>query len=182
MRRYIGGGGTFLVFLSLLFLVPFVLAPGCSSAPEILFVDPNSGSTQGGEEVQIVGENFAQGATVRFGEDEAEVVSVTSTAIRVKTPQRLGKGGLVDVTVTNPPNNATTLEDAFRFYFAETTFAAPVHIPVNGGAIWLDHGDFTGDGIEEIVIGGNSRVAIAKRNDDGGFTVNVFGAPTSFDG
>lgn len=74
-------------------------------------VSPNSGSPDGGQQVQITGNNFLPSVTssaattrVTFGGAPASVVSVTNTSISVLTPRRVlanpAVPETVDVTVT----------------------------------------------------------------------------------
>ena len=50
------------------------------------YVEPNVGSTQGGDTVTIQGNGFEEPVRVNFGNTNSQVLSVTPTRIRVKTP------------------------------------------------------------------------------------------------
>src|ERR1044072_9501891 len=55
-------------------------------APGISSVNPSSGLLAGGTSVNIFGQNFASGCTVRFGGVDAQVIFVSNTQINVITP------------------------------------------------------------------------------------------------
>jgi IPT/TIG domain len=64
-------------------------------------VQPGSGSVAGGEPVRITGLGFLAGAEARFGGLPAQVDSVATDQILVRTPAQPGPG-FVDVEVHNP--------------------------------------------------------------------------------
>lgn len=74
---------------------------------------PVSGSSQGGEETSLYGTGFADGATVRFGADEAQTEFVSHTELDAVTPG--AEPGSVDVIVENPDGETATLEDGFEY-------------------------------------------------------------------
>jgi len=87
-------------------------------------VDPGEGSTSGDEEVMITGTGFVEGATVRFGEEPAsEVVITSSTEMMAKTPPH--PAATVEVTVTNPDGHSSSLPDGYTYTDMET--------PADGG-------------------------------------------------
>ena len=68
-------------------------------APAVTNVNPNRGSTAGGNTVTITGTNFCGVTSVKFGANNAETFMVTSgTTIKAIVPP--GAPGTVDVTVT----------------------------------------------------------------------------------
>lgn len=81
--------------------------------PVGISVNPSSGLTVGGTTVTVTGTGFLQNATVRFGGTLATVQSITPTAIIVKTP--VHAAGLVNVVVTNPDGQTSTLVNGFTF-------------------------------------------------------------------
>lgn len=81
--------------------------------PSLLAVAPASGPAAGGTQATISGANFAGGATVSVGGAAAAVSAVTVTAISITTPAHAA--GPVDVTVTNPDGQASTLAGAFTY-------------------------------------------------------------------
>lgn len=109
------------------FAAPFLLAcpdPGGGSdggadgggqAPEVTSISPTKGPLGGGTSVGILGANFVDGATVRFGDRAGnQVLVVTRRTISVKAPAGAALGA-VDVTVTNPDGQAATLAKAFTY-------------------------------------------------------------------
>lgn len=88
--------------------------------PVIFTLVPSTGSTTGGEEVTVLGAGFADDATVSFGGTAAVVVSRSSGALVVNTPNHAA--GLVDVLVVNGDNQAAAEENGF-------SFVAPVVAP-----------------------------------------------------
>jgi hypothetical protein len=84
----------------------------------ITSISPDIGSTTGGQEVTIIGENFYEtdvtDPTVIFGGVEATNVSVvSSTEITCKTPEH--DEGKVDVVVTNPDGKSATLAEGLEY-------------------------------------------------------------------
>ena len=88
------------------------------SAPaklSVAAISPNEGPLGGGQDVTITGEGFLQDAAVRVGTLSAtDVQVVNSTSIKAKTPlsQQAGK---VDVVVSNPDNQSSTLSNGFTY-------------------------------------------------------------------
>jgi hypothetical protein len=65
--------------------------------PTVTSISPTSGWAHGGDTVVLGGTNFEDGDIVRFGDDEADVTSLTPTTITVTTPSH--RAGNVAVTV-----------------------------------------------------------------------------------
>jgi hypothetical protein len=85
------------------------------TSPIIDSLSVDSGLSTGGTPVTITGSNFAGGATVTFGTLSAASVDVLSTTrIDVTTPAQPA-GTIVDVTVTNPDSQTSTLSNGFRY-------------------------------------------------------------------
>ncbi|MCG5054313.1 MAG: IPT/TIG domain-containing protein [Myxococcales bacterium] len=80
-------------------------------------VDPETGTTGGGDQVTIKGAGFEPGTTtadVRFGRKRAEGVVIASTTdINVTTPS--SERGPVDVTVILNDGTAFTIPNGFRY-------------------------------------------------------------------
>ncbi len=84
-----------------------------SPAPVLMRVNPTSGPATGGTTVELVGNYFQQGATVRFGTAPASTVTwVSQQALRAISPPG---SGTVDVTVINPDGQSATLARAFTY-------------------------------------------------------------------
>lgn len=80
-------------------------------------VEPDQGTTNGGEEVTISGDGFVPGKTqaeIRFGRKKAETVTIASTSkIKVVTP--VGDKGPVDVSVAFDDGRVFKLANGFRY-------------------------------------------------------------------
>lgn len=102
-------------------------------SPEVIGISPDAGLNAGGTTVTIFGNNFVDGATVKFGTAAAtDVDFVSEHKLTAKTPAGTGTVG---VTVTNPDTQANTLATAFTY---GTGSGAPGtiisgSIPVAGG-------------------------------------------------
>ncbi len=90
-------------------------------------VEPDEGSPDGGDIVRILGQEIETPVRVFFGANPADVLSVTSNAIRVRTPRNDGippppaVGRLpVDVTVTINVNEANEASDTLVSGFTYT--------------------------------------------------------------
>lgn len=81
--------------------------------PSITSVMPTSGPATGGTTVTISGSNFVSGATVTLGGTPATGVSVTSSTITATTPAHAA--GAVNVVVTNPDGQSSTLSSGFTY-------------------------------------------------------------------
>src|SRR3990172_3479664 len=104
--------------------------------PTLISVTPNPGSTFGGEVVDLAGMHFRSGATVVIGGLAAtNVVFVSPSHITATTPAHAA--GAVNVTVTNPDGQFSTLTNGY-------TYAVPSMIIAVGdggaGARSLDGG------------------------------------------
>jgi hypothetical protein len=87
-----------------------------TTAPYILSITPNSGTTLGGQLVTITGTNLT-GGTVKFGTNPATNIVATATSITCTTPQGTGQ---VNVIVTG----STGITSNFVTYTYSTT--API--------------------------------------------------------
>lgn len=86
-------------------------APVAIPAPSIRELGPRTGSP--GHLVEIIGENFQPGASVRFGPTQSlGVTFVNSSLLRATVPSG---SGTVTATVTNPDGVSATLAGAFQF-------------------------------------------------------------------
>jgi len=80
-------------------------------------VEPNQGTTSGGDEISIVGSGFQPGKTqaeVKLGRKKAESVVIASTTkIKILTPS--SEKGPVDLTVMFDDGNMFKIPNAFRY-------------------------------------------------------------------
>ncbi len=109
-----------------------------ATTPLVYLVDPRTGPSAGGTAVDIVGDRFVSGATVRFGANAATDVQVVSaTQIACTTPA--GPIGPVDVVVVNPDGERGEYLGGFAYYDAGqapvVTQVDPAQGPVSGGTV-----------------------------------------------
>lgn len=112
------------------------LAPPPPPAPSITSITPNVGGTGGGNVVTIIGANIQSGATVTFGGTLAtDMVYFDSRKITVKVPSS-GYEGAVNVTLTNPDNQFTTLQSGYTYSEPIPTISkiSPNNGPLSGGS------------------------------------------------
>lgn len=84
------------------------------NGPAISYLNPISGPTAGNTNVEIGGDHFVSGCTVKFGATPATGVVFNDVQhIHAVTPAHAA--GLVDVTVTNSPGFDVTKSNAFTF-------------------------------------------------------------------
>ena len=84
------------------------------SAPNLISILPDAGVLTGGETVQLIGENFQDGATVTIGGNQAtEIVFVSSTQITATTPA--GDVGPFSVVVINPDDQESNTSIQFTY-------------------------------------------------------------------
>jgi hypothetical protein len=93
----------------------FVLPDGFQykGVPQAASVTPDMGSRNGGYTVTISGNNFEPGASVLFGGIYGQTTFINSSALAAVVPQ--GESGFVDITVSNPDGEVTTIDDAFLY-------------------------------------------------------------------
>jgi hypothetical protein len=127
------------------------------TAPTVDNINPSTGSSAGGYEVTISGSGFTAGkTTVKFGAQDAEVISNDGTVLTVTVPARInfesGPSQPVNVTVGNEVGE-TTLADGFTYIQSNPVIESVT--PQTGTAgteITLVGSDFIKDCI--VVIGG----------------------------
>ena len=155
-----------LVFLGLCVAVPLDSDANPSGAqvvePTLTRVEPNNDMVSGGANVQIIGENFQDGATVTIGGNAASnVIFVSPTELSVEVPP--GAAGSADVVVTNPDGKSDTLAGGFTYNEPPPptlTRVEPDNDMVTGGAtVKIIGGNFQ-DGAT-VTIGGNAASNVA---------------------
>jgi uncharacterized protein (DUF1800 family) len=117
-------------------LATFGLVSGSSASAattttsfQFAYMYGTSGPSGGGTAVNIVGNQFAPGATVTIG-GQTVVASVTnSTRISATTPN-LTPGALYDVIVTNPTGPPGVLTRGWFADFTDVQASSPFHAPV----------------------------------------------------
>jgi hypothetical protein len=86
-----------------------------SPAPTIGAVSPSSGKSTGAEKVTIAGTGFLDGAQVKFGGIDGQVISTSSTAIEVIAPASSSVPATVDILITNPDGQTVTLPNGYTY-------------------------------------------------------------------
>ena len=135
--------------------------------PTLTRVEPDNDIVIGGATIQIVGENFQDGATVTIGGNAASNVAFVSPAeLMAKAPA--GVAGNADIVVTNPDGKLDTLVGGFTYT------PSPYDVNEDGVVNILDlvstasqfgetgtglPGDVNGDGMVNIL----DLVAVANR-------------------
>jgi hypothetical protein len=110
----VNSSGTRVTFTTPAHAVGTVAISACSSAfncasiqfqyvdyPALTSVTPNSGSTGGGETVEIIGTNFLGTKQVLFGTSSAEFTLISNTKITAKAPGVLAAGEAAVKVITN---------------------------------------------------------------------------------
>lgn len=83
-------------------------------APLITKLSVNKGLTSGGTIVTVEGSNFVSGAKVKLKDKDVTTTYLASTQLRFTTPV-WPIAETVDITVTNPDEQSTVLQQAFTF-------------------------------------------------------------------
>ena len=150
----------YLVLIGSWFAVPTLqAAPSAAQTvePTLTRVVPNSDMVSGGANVQIIGENFQDGATVTIGGSAASnVIFVSPTELSVEVPA--GAAGSADVVVTNPDGESDTLTGGFTYIEPPPptlTRIEPDNDIVDGGAAVQIIGENFQDGAT-VTIGGST--------------------------
>jgi hypothetical protein len=160
--------------------------------PELRQVSPAAGSQLGGLEVALLGEDFAEGVTARFGGVPAATCFLTRKELKVTTPAFSGALA-VAVEVVNPDGASSLLEAAFTYEARpapEITAISPTSGPTTGGTrVILEGKNFTREALvylgreppKDIAFKSASEIAVvtAARKQPGVVDVEVAipGAP-----
>jgi hypothetical protein len=116
--------------------------------PALASVSPKQGSQAGGLKAAVLGDDFAEGAIVRFGGVAAAVTFKSRKELEVVTPVYAGSGE-VTVEVVNPDGASSALEAAFVFEARPAPAIAgitPNMGPTTGGTkIVIEGQNFTRD-------------------------------------
>lgn len=117
---------------------PFVGSQAIDTTPDVLRVDPLTGTIEGGTAVTVYGRNFipnslGAGVTVLFdGVPATSVVVVDRQTITCVTPAGT-EAGLVDVSVTNTYGQTGIGFGVFTYYAPTITRVVPAYGPLSGG-------------------------------------------------
>ena len=104
-----------------------------TNAPLIYQIIPPQGIVTGGEQVIVKGANFVPTVTVRFGEEDVQVMSVSAdnTTLTLVTPSHSGAAGTVDVTITNGQKLSGTRVSGWTWVPVKTEPGVPVIYQIN---------------------------------------------------
>ena len=95
-----------------------IFTPQSTQPPQISSIEPVIGDIDGSTEVTINGNNFLNNAIVKFGNNNAAVISFLDNKIICKAPS-VNNVGSVDITVINPDNLSVTSQNAFLYKYVE---------------------------------------------------------------
>jgi IPT/TIG domain len=116
--------------------------------PVLREVSPAKGSQAGGLKVAVLGDDFAEGVVVRFGEAQAAVRFLTRKELEATTPS-YPRAGHVSVEVVNPDGAAAVLDGGFTFEERPApmiTGISPTTGPTTGGTkVTIEGVNFTRD-------------------------------------
>jgi hypothetical protein len=105
-------------------------------APTITSFTPTAGTTVGGTEVIISGENFAPGATVTFDNTPATAVSVDTEHKHIHCNTPAHAAGDIDIKVINPDTQQATAPTKFTYHdIPIPRIISPDHGTTNGGTV-----------------------------------------------
>lgn len=77
-------------------------------------VEPDKGSTAGGQEITLRGDNILQGAKVLFNDVQSGTVTfVSNQELRIVTPK--GDVGIARIKVVNPDGLSSELQNGFTY-------------------------------------------------------------------
>lgn len=137
-------------------------------APIINSITPSTGSTAGGTQVTISGNNFVSGLSLMIGSRQAMISSVTSTQIVAVTQPN--DAGPVNVVVINPDGQASVLAGAFTYAGGQQGSSLNLVAP-NGGEVLSAGGlPFT---IMWSQMSGATATQKLELSTDGGSTFNT---------
>ena len=144
-------------------IVLHINTPCATPAPTVTNVSPSIGPATGGTVVTITGNNFVTGAAVSAGGTALTGVSVVDAATITGT-MPAHAAGTVNVVVTNPNTQTSTLANGFTFTVPPTiTSVVPAAGPAAGGtAVTISGTGFiTGAG---VVVGGVAATGVTVVN------------------
>jgi uncharacterized repeat protein (TIGR03803 family) len=106
------------------------LSVAAAGPPTIASIAPGNGSTNGGTTVNIIGNFFEAGATVKFGTSPATSVHVVSQTNITAIIPAAGLGS-VSVTVINPDGGTVITNNVFSYVSPQTASPGLISQPTN---------------------------------------------------
>ncbi|MFO0579739.1 MAG: FG-GAP-like repeat-containing protein [Polyangia bacterium] len=138
-----------------------------ATRPLLTAVEPAAWPSQGGIPLELVGQGFAPGARVTFGDVElAAPTYLSSTRLRLPLPPRPGAFGPVPLQVRNPDGQQSPVASLFSFS------AAALELPQRSYAAGyrpraLAIADWNGDGQPDLAVAGSESNDITVLFGDG---------------
>lgn len=147
------------------------LTPPRCMAPALEALTPATGSTAGGTQLIVRGQNFLPGATLLIDGLAATDVVVSSRAqLLAKRPAHLGAFGIVPVVLTNFDAQTARRGDLFASHASQFSFGAMTSLATAQSPTGLVGADFDRDGrIDLASSNGQSSVSIFLGDGMGGF-------------
>lgn len=137
-------------------------------------ISPNTGPTNGGTSVTILGTGFTGTTNVKFGTAPASFTVDSDTQITATSPST-SLAGAVHVTVTNSRGTSvTSTADLFTYVGGSPTITSlsPIEVPLTGGSVTLTGTNLNPGGTVTLTVGGDP-VTILTNNG----TTITFTAP-----
>jgi sugar lactone lactonase YvrE/PKD repeat protein len=145
---------------------------GVLPAPAITSLSPTTGSTLGGTSVAVNGSNFVSGATVTFDTTAVTASFVSSTQLTCTTPSHAA--GAVNVTVTNPDTQTSTLSGGFTYISPPTISNIS---PTSGSTTGGTSVTITGTGFQSNFVSTFAGLAGTSGSADGDGSSASFNGP-----
>jgi hypothetical protein len=143
-------------------------------APVLTSLAPLSGPIAGGMTVTLTGVGFSPPVTVTFGGATGTVTGGSATSISVQSPPH--PAGSVDVVVTNPDGQSTTLPAAYAYSATSVppppvvTSLSPTSGATGGGTVVVVAGSGF-DPAASVTVGGASAAVVSRSGSS--LTVNT---------
>lgn len=142
-----------------------------TGTPTLTEILPATGVLAGGEVVTLLGNNFATGATVMFGDKPGTNVQILSkTQLKVTVPAGTTIGPTA-VVVKNPDGKLATSSTLFSYIRVRVLLGDdmnPTFLPVGMKPVAIAAGDLDGDGRPDLVTAneGSGDVTVLKANQN----------------
>ncbi|SUY47493.1 cell surface receptor IPT/TIG and fibronectin domain-containing protein [Clostridium putrefaciens] len=106
--------------------------------PEVTSIAPNKGLVTGNTTVTIRGNHFLNGVKVKIGNKEAKKVIYKNPTLIYALTDEVESPGMVDVTVTNPDKDESTITVADGFTYEAEVLPAPVMTRITPSEGFID--------------------------------------------
>jgi len=146
--------------------VTLLVISAVQAAPTVSSISPVSGPAAGGTSITITGTNFVSGATVTVGGTAATSVAVNS-ATQITATTAAHTAGAVNVVVTNPDGQTSTLANGYTYVAAAAPPVISTVSPSSGPAVGGTAITITGSGFQggaTVSIGGTAATGVTVVN------------------